>query len=81
VAKSSRQEMIMVELEKVTETFGFCSETKRLIAQEDVVTFSHRESFTSSILFTLKLRHTKPHNFWIIAEKATGSNKRDICPR
>jgi tRNA(His) 5'-end guanylyltransferase len=65
VAKSSRQEMIMAEIEKVTEIFGFCSETKRLIAREDTVIFSRRESFISSVFFTLQLRHTNPHNFWI----------------
>jgi hypothetical protein len=80
VAKS-RQEMIMAEIEMVTDTLGFCPETKRLITPEDNVTFSRRERFTSSVLFTLQLRHTNPHNFWIIAEKATGSDERDICPR
>jgi hypothetical protein len=42
----------MMETEMVSETLGFCPQLPRIVAWEDFVEFSHRESFKSYNILT-----------------------------
>jgi hypothetical protein len=47
-----------MEAEKVSETFGFCPELTRLVAQEDFIEFSRHESFKSYVYTSLEYLKT-----------------------
>jgi hypothetical protein len=51
---SKKNISLLMEAERVSETLGFCPELTRLVAREDFIEFSRRESFKHDISQSLR---------------------------